>query len=130
MRRRTALSLALALLVAAGTPVLAQTGEPKFPDVIDVKVTPKGGGRFDVAVTMTSPYDTATRYADAFRIVTLDGAQLGIFVFAHDHATEQPFTRALSNVAVPESIKTIRIEGRDMVSGYGGRFMEVVLPGR
>jgi hypothetical protein len=130
MHRRTWLTLAFAACATSTAKSFAQAVEQKFPDVVDVKVTPKGGGRFDIAVTMTSPYDTEKRYADAFRIVALDGAQLGIFVFSHDHAGEQPFTRALSDVPVPGGVKTIRVEGRDMVSGYGGRFMEVALPGR
>jgi hypothetical protein len=123
--RRAVLSLAAALLVA---PALAQ--EPKFPDVVGVKVQLRGGDAFDFDVTMTSPYDTAERYADAFRIVGPDGKELGVRVLLHDHKDEQPFTRELTGVRVPAGVRQVTVQGRDQRSGYGGKTMTVALPGR
>jgi hypothetical protein len=118
-------ALAAALLVS---PALAQ--EPKFPDVVGVKVQARGGDAFDFDVTMTSPYDRAERYADAFRIVGPDGKEYGVRVLLHDHKDEQPFTRELTGVRVPAGVRQVTVQGRDQRSGYGGGTMTVALPGR
>jgi hypothetical protein len=57
------------LLVA---PTNAQTNQ-QHPDIIDVKVQARSANRFDFDVTLSSPYDTPQRYADAFRVVGSDG---------------------------------------------------------
>lgn len=101
-----------------------------FPDVINVTVKPTGIDLFDFDVTMTSPYDTAQRYADAFRVAGADGKVFGERVLLHDHADEQPFTRDLSRVRIPVGVKVVIVQGRDQVSGYGGRAVTVTLPGR
>jgi hypothetical protein len=48
----------------------------------------------------------------------------------HDHQGEQPFTRDLYGVKIPSDVQTVRIQARDQQHGYGGRSIEVVLPGR
>jgi hypothetical protein len=102
----------------------------RFPDVIAAKVRSSGAGQFDFDVTISSPYDTAQRYADAFRVTTRDGKVLGERILLHDHQTEQPFTRELYGIKIPVDIKIVRIQGRDQQHGYGGKTMEVNLPGR
>ncbi len=104
--------------------------EQRFPDVMAVKVRASGAGQFDFDVTLSSPYDTPERYADAFRVSTLEGKVLGERVLLHDHQTEQPFTRDLYSVKIPADVKKVRIQGRDQKYGYGGKTMEVSLPGR
>lgn len=108
----------------------AATPSQKFPDVVAVKVRPGGPGRFDFDVTVSSPYDTAARYADAFRVSGKDGTVFGERRLLHDHADEQPFTRDLYGVAVPAGVRVVVVEARDSANGYGGKSMEVLLPGR
>ena len=76
---------------------------------------------------MTSPYDTADRYADGWRIKDSDGSELGVRVLTHGHAGEQPFTRSLSGVEIPVSVDSVIIEGRDQINGWGGATVEVAL---
>ena len=102
----------------------------KHPDVIAVKVRASGPGRFDFDVTVSSPYDTPARYADAFRVSTADGSVLGERKLLHDHADEQPFTRDLYGIAVPPGVKRVVVQARDSRFGYGGKTVEVLLPGR
>ncbi len=104
--------------------------EQRFPDVIAAKVRASGAGQFDFDVTLSSPYDTPQRYADAFRVTTLDGKVLGERILVHDHQTEQPFTRDLYGIKIPADIKKVRIQGRDQKYSYGGKIMDVSLPGR
>jgi hypothetical protein len=128
LTRRVVLAFALAPLACAAE---AQTRtDQKHPDIIAAKVTPRGGAIFDFDVTVSSPYDMPQRYADAFRVVGPDGKVLGERILLHDHETEQPFTRDLYGVSIPPGIKIVTIQGRDQKHGYGGRQIDVALPGR
>jgi hypothetical protein len=108
------------------TSVATSPDEQRFPDIVDVAVTTEGDTfRFDV--TVSSPYDTPERYADAWRIVAPDGTELGVRELTHDHANEQPFTRSLSGVVIPPDVTTVTVEGRDLVNGWGGGTQEVTI---
>jgi N-acetylmuramoyl-L-alanine amidase len=97
-----------------------------YPDVVEASVT-GGDGSYKFVVTMSSPYDTPDRYADAWRVVGDDGVVYGVFELAHHHAGEQPFTRSLAGVEIPPSVERVRIEGRDLVYGWGGATIELNL---
>lgn len=131
--RRSALE-AIALTVAAAFIAPAALGqarpEQRFPDIVAVKARASGPDIFDFDVTVSSPYDTPARYADAFRVSTLAGEVLGERKLLHDHQGEQPFTRDLYSVKVPRQIKTVVVQGRDQKYGYGGKTVQVQLPGR
>ena len=88
-------------------------GADLYPDVLAVELIETGGGAYLVSVTMSSPYDTPSRYADAWRVLAPDGTVLGVRVLAHDHQFEQPFTRSLSGVIIPADITEVIVEGRD-----------------
>jgi hypothetical protein len=121
--------LAAPALVMAALPAQA-AAEQKHPDVVAAKVTPRGGNRFDFDVTISSPYDTAQRYADGFRVVGPKSEIYGERKLLHDHAGEQPFTRDLYGVTIPAGVRAVIVEARDQNYGYGGRRLEVSLPGR
>ena len=124
-------ALAVLSVTAIAFPVLAQSkSDQKFPDVIDVKVTARGADTFDFDVTVSSPYDTAQRYADAFRVKGLKNVVLAERILLHDHATEQPFTRDLAGVKIPDGTPVVVIQARDQRNGYGGKALIVRLPGR
>ena len=133
MRRTASILLLLtAWLGFATLPSMAQSPnlEQRHPDVVSAKVTPRGGNRFDFDVTVSSPYDTPQRYCDAFKVMDAKGKLLGERVLWHDHQTEQPFTRDLHGVLIPADLKRVTIQGRDQKHGYGGKSIEVALPGR
>ncbi len=102
----------------------------KYPDVVKVEVQYRGGERFDFDVTVSSPSDTPGRYADAFKVSAKDGTVLGERRLLHDHADEQPFTRDLYGVRVPPGVRVVVVRARDREFGYGGKSVEVALPGR
>lgn len=137
MRRGSSLRILgaswLALVLAASTSAGAQTAtaaDPQFPDVLSATVRAVSANTFDFDVTVSSPYDTPQRYADGFRVTRLSGELLGERTLWHDHQNEQPFTRDLHGVRIPDGIRTVRIQARDQQHGYGGRSIEVELPGR
>lgn len=131
---RSFLSLLLAATILtlpfSATAQVKKDTEQRHPDVIDVRVTARGADRFDFEVTLTSPYDSEQRYADAFRVRGADGKTLGERVLFHDHADEQPFTRKLNDVVIPPGLRRVTVQGRDQKFGYGGKMMDVALPGR
>lgn len=102
-------------------------GEQRFPDVIEAELEPSGDAwRLDA--TVSSPYDTPERYADAFRALDGNGVVLGVRELAHDHANEQPFTRSLTGLEIPDDVERITVEGRDQRHGWGGATVEVQVP--
>ncbi len=125
--------LALAGTSLTGAAVLAQPAAPslqKFPDVVAAKVRASGADTFDFDVTVSSTYDTPQRYADAFQVMGKDGVVYGERMLLHDHATEQPFTRDLHAVKIPRTVRAVVVQARDQRFGYGGKTIDVVLPGR
>ncbi|MEM7093363.1 MAG: hypothetical protein AAF567_10205 [Actinomycetota bacterium] len=98
----------------------------RHPVVLDASLSPLGDGSYRFSVTLSSPYDTPQRYADAWRVLDADDNELGIRILLHDHATEQPFTRS-ETVIVPEGVEVVYIEGRDQANGWSGQRFAVAI---
>ncbi|WP_298434687.1 hypothetical protein [uncultured Jannaschia sp.] len=110
----------LPLALLAG-PALAD-----LPVVEAVELRPGGDGwTFDVTV---SHADTGwEHYADGWEVLGPDGMRLGYRELLHPHVTEQPFTRSLRGVEVPEGVGTVTVRAHDNVHGWG-EAVEVTLP--
>uniref|UniRef100_UPI002626C40D hypothetical protein n=1 Tax=uncultured Boseongicola sp. TaxID=1648499 RepID=UPI002626C40D len=67
-------------------------------------------------------------YADGWRVVTQDGTVLGTRTLFHPHVDEQPFTRSLSGVEIPEATARVFIEARTNADGWGEAQLAVDLP--
>lgn len=100
-----------------------------FPDVVAVDASAEGDNKWTFAVTLSSPYDSPSRYADSWRVRNLDGTVYGMRFLTHDHAAEQPFTRSQSGIEIPPDVLVVVVEGRDQISGWGGATLEYTLPG-
>lgn len=122
--------LVLGACLAAFSARAADPAPQKYPDVVAAKAQARGADTFDFDVTVSSPYDTPQRYADAFRVLGKEGTVLGERILLHDHAGEQPFTRDLYGVRIPRGIRTVTVQARDQKYGYGGKTVEVTLPRR
>ncbi len=117
--KRYVSAVVVAVTIAMGGITSAQTNSSegrKYPDVVDVKVKARGENRFDFDVTLSSPYDTPQRYADAIRVMSVAGMLYAERVLLHDHADEQPFTRDLQGVSIPARVRAV--------------IVQVALPGR
>lgn len=109
MRYLVALILCLSPLSASADP----------PVVENVRAEQQGDGwRFDV--TISHPDTGWEHYADAWRVLDMDGNELGLRILAHPHVDEQPFTRSLSAVKIPEDVTTVEVEARCLVDGWSG----------
>jgi hypothetical protein len=111
----------------ASTPSVASDGAQLFPDVIGA-IASFDGTTWTFDVTISSPYDTPQRYADAWRVKGPDGTVFGERILSHDHQNEQPFTRSQSGIVIPDNIDVVTIEGRDLANGWGGVTFELTLP--
>ncbi|MCF8177114.1 MAG: hypothetical protein K9J74_01270 [Sulfuritalea sp.] len=129
VRRRLLLALLLHA-TASGAVAIAADVEQTYPDVVSARVVARGADRFDFDVTVSSAYDSPRRYADAFRATSKDGRVFGERILWHDHAGEQPFTRDLHGVQIPSGVRVVVIQARDKKYGYGGKTLDVDLPGR
>jgi len=94
--------------------------------IVDVKVTDNQGSfRFDVTLEHA---DTGwDHYADGWEVMSPAGDILGKRVLAHPHVDEQPFTRSLSGVRIPQGVNTVTIRAHDSVHGYNKEMFEVDL---
>ncbi|RMD62730.1 MAG: hypothetical protein D6826_06690 [Alphaproteobacteria bacterium] len=116
---------AAAIVTVAGTWAgAAIAGEA---DVVAARAVAEAGDtwRFDVTVAHA---DTGwDHYADKWEVLTPDGRVLATRVLLHPHEAEQPFTRSLRGVRIPEGMDRVRVRAHDSVHGYGGREIEVTL---
>jgi len=95
-------------------------------DIIDAKVVPSGDGwRFTVSIEHE---DTGwDHYADSWRVVTEDGDLLGERTLLHPHEGEQPFTRSLDGVQIPNNVKVVYIEAHDSVHGWSTQRAKIII---
>lgn len=102
--------------------------DQKYPDILSAELSGPDGTEYDIAVTVSSPYDSPDRYADGWRVLDEDGNVLAEHELAHDHANEQPFTRSRGPFIIPEGVAKITVEGHDQEHGYGGETITIDVP--
>ncbi len=96
-------------------------------DVIDVTVSCRSNSVCDFSVTVKHADDGWDHYADGWEVRTLDGETLAVRELLHPHDDEQPFTRSLTNVKIPDDISEVIVRARDSVHQYGGTEITVKL---
>mgnify|MGYP000455820182 CR=1 FL=1 len=74
------------------------------------------GWRFDVTIRHAD--SGWEHYADAFRVLDMDGNELAMRPLAHPHTEEQPFTRSVSAVRIPEGTRQVQVQARDLPDGW------------
>ena len=97
-------------------------------DVVGVEVQKESAGTYRFDVTVAHGDEGWDHYADAWDVVAPDGTVLGTRVLLHPHENEQPFTRSLSGVVIPEGITEVTLRAKDSVHEYGGLEMQAILP--
>ena len=102
------------MLVALAAPAI---GGEATVERVEARQSSDGTWRFDVTVRHA---DTGwDHYANAFVVTSEDGETLGTRTLFHPHVEEQPFTRSLSGVAIPEGTTTVMVHAVDSVHGDG-----------
>lgn len=126
-RRRAGALASAALMLTLASASVALANEA---DVVDAKAQLASDGTYRFDVTVRHQDEGWDHYADAYEILTPDGEVLAVRTLTHPHENEQPFTRAISGVAIPEGIASVRIRAHDSVHEYGGAEFSLDLPGR
>ena len=123
--RKQALTLltVFGLYITGLTPLAA--GEA---DVLAAKATYDGNGTWSFSVTVKHADEGWDHYSNRFEVVGPDGKVLGVRTLLHPHETEQPFTRSLGGVVIPDDVKSVILRAGDSVHELGGKELEVELP--
>ncbi len=119
---RRLLSAAILILCTAA-PLAA--GEA---DLVAVTVSAQGDGTYRFDVTVRHADEGWDHYADGWEVLAPDGTPLGYRKLLHPHVDEQPFTRSLSGVMIPEEIDEVTVRAHDSVHEWGGVEMTVTVP--
>ena len=97
-------------------------------DVIKVDAEKAGNNTYHFNVTVSHADTGWDHYANKWDVLAPDGTVLGSRTLHHPHVDEQPFTRSLSNVVIPDRVKTVTVRAHDSVHKYGGKVISVDLP--
>lgn len=98
-------------------------------DVVNVKVSKTGNNIYRFDVTLRHADDGWDHYANRWEVLSADGKKtFGTRVLMHPHVNEQPFTRSLSGVKVPEGTVEVLVRSHDKLHEYGGKDKLVKLP--
>lgn len=97
-------------------------------DVESARLERAGDGSYTAIVTVSHADEGWNHYADAWQVLAPDGQVLGTRELVHPHVDEQPFTRSLRGLRVPEGLDEVRVRARDKVHGYGGREVTIEVP--
>ena len=103
----------------AGTVLLAGPALADDP-VVETAAATRTGDTWRFAVTLSHPDTGWDHYADGWEVLTPDGTRLGFRELLHPHVTEQPFTRSLGDVALPDGLDRVLIRPRCSVDGWAG----------
>ena len=98
-------------------------------EVVAVEAERQSDGKWRFSVTLLHDDEGWDHYADRWDVVGPDGTVYGKRVLAHPHENEQPFTRSLSGVVIPDGVTSVTIRGNDSVHGLGGKETTVDLGG-
>ncbi|MCR9087192.1 MAG: hypothetical protein NXH97_10660 [Rhodobacteraceae bacterium] len=99
------------------------------PEITEVTAREAGGvWRFDV--TILHPDTGWDHYADGWEVLAPDGTRLGFRELFHPHVEEQPFTRSLSGITIPDTLTEVIVRPRCNLTGWAEEGVRVALPGR
>jgi hypothetical protein len=110
----------LILLALAASPAIADPSE-----IVEATAN-RSGDTWHFSVTLRHGDTGWDDYADGWAVHAPDGTRLGFRELLHPHVDEQPFTRSLSGVAIPDGITEVRIRARTNTDGWGAA--EFILP--
>ncbi len=82
------------------------------------------------SVTLEHADQGWSHFANQWDVLTLDNRLLKSRVLHHPHVNEQPFTRSLSGVLIPDEARQVKIRARDSKHGYSDKEFIVDLPDR
>ena len=116
------------LWISICTVLISTVGFAGEADILDVNIRMTGKNTYRFDVTVRHADEGWKHYADKWDVVAPDGTVLGTRTLYHPHVDEQPFTRSLSGVRIPDTITEVTIRSHDSKHGYGGETVTVDVP--
>ncbi|MDN3719327.1 hypothetical protein QW131_09160 [Roseibium salinum] len=86
------------------------------------------GDSWTFSVTLKHDDSGWDHYADLWQVMAPGGVLLGERELLHPHVDEQPFTRSLSGVQLPEDVTEVIIRARDSVHDFSPQEYRLALP--
>jgi hypothetical protein len=127
MRGQSKIALCTLFFLAVTVPAFSESDNLKFAQVIRVTAT-RTGSTWTFSVTVRHADEGWNHYADQWQVVDPEsGEVLATRVLAHPHVDEQPFTRSLSNIAIPEGVAAVLVRAKCNLHGFEGRTVLVDL---
>lgn len=114
--------ITLLCALSAASPALAEA--PR----IEGATAHQNGSSWTISVTLSHADTGWEHYADGWRVLDENGRELGLRVLAHPHVNEQPFTRSLSGIAIPEGTRHVSLQARCIVDGWSDESFRLTLP--
>ena len=105
----------ITLFVALAIPAAPALADP--PEIRGVTAESTAGS-WRISVTLAHPDTGWDHYADGWEVLDANGDRLGLRKLHHPHENEQPFTRSLGGVTVPEGTKAVFVRARCSVDGW------------
>lgn len=97
-----------------------------FAQVEKVIIAVADDGTYRFTVTVRHRDEGWDHYADVWEVYDPETDEVhGVRELLHPHDTEQPFTRSLSGVRMPDGVRVVAVRAACDVHGFGGR--EVVV---
>lgn len=112
-------------------PPMVYGGEDVFSESLDfahvtyVKASQSSNGSWCFDTQVRHNDEGWQHYADAWQVVDQQGDVLGERVLFHPHENEQPFTRRLCGIVIPNSTTKVTVRARCNVHGFGGQTIVV-----
>ena len=97
-------------------------------DVVKVAINKTAARSYDFSVTVLHKDSGWDHYVNKWDVIDEKGTVLATRILHHPHVNEQPFTRSLSGVVIPENINMVTVRAFDSVHAYGGKEKIVTLP--
>ena len=105
------------LIIALFALMIPLSASAEMAQVVDAKLT-KSGMVWRIDVTVSHPDTGWDHYADGWEVLDTDGNRLGYRKLHHPHVEEQPFTRSLNNLELPDGTREIFVRASDSEHGW------------
>ncbi|RRJ85423.1 hypothetical protein D0544_03020 [Aestuariirhabdus litorea] len=108
--------------------MLAGLSQANEPEPLAATISAQGAGLYRISLTLRHADEGWDHYADRWELVDEQGNLLATRRLQHPHVDEQPFTRSLSAVRLPQGLEKVTIRVHDSRHGYGRRKVTLEIP--
>lgn len=95
--------------------------------IVEANAVKTANNTYSFSVTLKHEDSGWNHYADQWQVFTPGNKLLGTRTLYHPHVKEQPFTRSLNDIKVPNSIANVIIKARDTEHGISSQTYKLKL---